>query len=156
MASGIEAMGYSKNVREKALLMTQNVSIEAALEWIEQHKDDADFEEELLLVQDDNKPKMSTEEALEKAKQLQERIRENRRKRDAEEELEKERSRISGGKAMTEAKRQMEEQQRARDVEIVIREKKEDEVARQKILDQLENDRRARFGDKVGIILNYE
>jgi len=34
-AAGLEGMGYSKNVREKALLMSGNASIEAALEWIE-------------------------------------------------------------------------------------------------------------------------
>jgi len=30
----LEGMGYSKNVREKALLMSGNRSVEAALEWI--------------------------------------------------------------------------------------------------------------------------
>ena len=41
---------YSKNVSEKALLMTQNVGKDKALEWIEQHKNDPDFEEELRMM----------------------------------------------------------------------------------------------------------
>jgi len=36
----LEAMGFSKNTREKALLMTGNASIEQALEWLDQHKED--------------------------------------------------------------------------------------------------------------------
>lgn len=43
-------MGMSKAVAEKALFMTQGVSIEKALEWIEEHRADPDFEEELMIV----------------------------------------------------------------------------------------------------------
>jgi len=149
MAKEIQGMGYSKNVSEKALLFTNSLSIEAALEWIENHKTDADFEEECLIVQEENKPKLTPEEAAERAKELQKRLREQRLKKEKEEELEREKNRIAGGKALTEAKRIMEEQQRQRDVEYKMKEKKEDEIARQKILDELEKDRRERFGDKV-------
>jgi len=148
LAAGLESMGYSKNVREKALLMTGNGSVEAALEWIESNKTAPDFEEEMLMVQDDSKPKLTPEEAAERAKELQIRLREARKKRDAEEELERERNRISGGKAMTETKRIMDEQQRKRDIETVMKEKQEDAVAHDKIMEQLERDRKERFGDK--------
>lgn len=148
MAKELEAMGISKNVREKALLMTSNASVEAAFEWIEKHREDPDFEEEMLIVQEDNKPKLSAEEAAERARELQVRLREKRKKQEEQDALERERNRISGGKALTEAKRIMEEQQRQRDVELKMKEKKEDDVARNAILQQLENDRRERFGDK--------
>lgn len=37
-------MGHSKNVAEKALFMTQGKkTIEAALDYIEEHKNDEDF-----------------------------------------------------------------------------------------------------------------
>ena len=155
MAKELEAMGISKNVREKALLMTSNASVEAAFEWIEQHRADPDFEEEMLIVQEDDKPKLSPEEAAERARELQIKLREKRKKQEEQDALERERNRISGGKALTEAKRVMDEQQRQRDVEQKMKEKKEDEIAKQKILEQLENDRRERLGDKVRL-LNLE
>lgn len=51
--------------------MTGNASVEAALEWCTEHKDDADFEEEMRVVAESDKPKLSKEEALQKAKELQ-------------------------------------------------------------------------------------
>ena len=48
--------GHSRNVAEKSLLftstsnsITDNASVESASAWIDTHKYDADFEEELLL-----------------------------------------------------------------------------------------------------------
>lgn len=155
MAKELEAMGISKNVREKALLMTSNASVEAAFEWIEKHREDPDFEEEMLIVQEDDKPKLSAEEAAERARELQIRLREKRKKQEEQDALERERNRISGGKALTEAKRIMEEQQRQRDVDLKMKERKEDDIAKKAILEQLENDRRERFGDKVRL-LNIE
>jgi len=148
-AAGLEGMGYSKNVREKALLLTGNASVEAALEWIENNKTAPDFEEEMLMVQDESKPKLSPEEAAERAKELQAKLREQRKKKEAEDELERERNRISGGKALAEAKRIMDEQQRKRDLEQYMKEKQEDAVAHDKMMEQLERDRKERFGDKV-------
>lgn len=43
-------MGFSKNVSEKALFMTQNNGVQAAMQWIEGHTDDPDYEEPLLIV----------------------------------------------------------------------------------------------------------
>lgn len=42
-------MGFTKTVAEKALFMTQ-AGVEKAMEWIEKHCDDADFQEELMIV----------------------------------------------------------------------------------------------------------
>lgn len=45
-------MGFSKVVCEKALFLTQDKgsTVESALDWIYSHNNDADFEEELLIV----------------------------------------------------------------------------------------------------------
>jgi uncharacterized UBP type Zn finger protein len=45
-------MGFSKTVAEKALFMTlaQGGTTEKALEWIDQHSEDPDFNEELKIV----------------------------------------------------------------------------------------------------------
>lgn len=81
----IMEMGFSKVVAEKSLFMVQGAGVEKACEWIDQHSNDADFEEELFIVgqedgpkRDPNKPKLSKEEAMAKAKALQEQIRKKR------------------------------------------------------------------------------
>ena len=38
-------MGFSKHVAEKALFMVQGAGISQAMDWIDQHRNDADFEE---------------------------------------------------------------------------------------------------------------
>jgi uncharacterized UBP type Zn finger protein len=45
-------MGFSKNASEKALFMTisKGQSVENATEWLYEHMEDADFNEELLIV----------------------------------------------------------------------------------------------------------
>jgi uncharacterized UBP type Zn finger protein len=51
-ANQLIEMGFPKAVAEKALFFTrdQGGSTEKALEWIDQHSDDADFNEELKIV----------------------------------------------------------------------------------------------------------
>jgi len=63
-------LGHSKNVAQKASLLTGNVNLSTAQHWIEQHKYDPDFEEELLVTGQEDKPKLSPEEAKEKLKEL--------------------------------------------------------------------------------------
>jgi hypothetical protein len=143
-ATVIEGMGYSKNVREKALLMTSNGGVEQALEWIEQHREDPDFEEEMKVVGE--KKKLSPEEAAQKARELQERIRENRRKKEEEDAFEREKNRVASGKALTEAKRLLAETEKKRDIDIKMKEKREDEVYKQKLLEEMEREKAAKFG----------
>jgi len=147
-STDLQAMGYSKNVSEKSLFLTQSLSIEKALDWINENKASPDFEEELRIVGQEEGPKLSKEEAQQKAKELQQKIREKRQAREKEEELERERSRIKGGKAMTDAKRELDEMQMKRDMDAKMREKREDDLAKQNILMQLERDRQERFGKK--------
>lgn len=62
------SLGFSKNVAEKSLLFSENKGVEAAKAWIEEHKKDADFEEEVRIVQE---KKLTPEEAQFRAKELQ-------------------------------------------------------------------------------------
>lgn len=135
--------GHAKDPAEKALFMTQNASVEAAETWLEAHKADPDFAEPLFIVKPDA-PKLTPEEAKKKAKELQAKIRENRAKKDKESELEGEILRLKMGKGLTDAQRQMEEMQVKLDMERRQREKADTEKARQKILDEIEKDRRER------------
>lgn len=45
----IVEMGFSKVVAEKALFLTQ-AGVEKAMDWINEHMDDEDFNEELVIV----------------------------------------------------------------------------------------------------------
>mgnify|MGYP001576875844 CR=1 FL=1 len=59
-------MGFSRNVAEKSLLYTQNLSVEKAFDWINEHQADPDFEDEERVedtsTTDPSKPKLSREE----------------------------------------------------------------------------------------------
>ena len=108
-------MGFSKIVSEKALFMTkaQGGTTETGLQWIDEHSEDPDFNEELRIVgQTESAPKstLTKEERIAKAKALQEEI---RRKRAAEEKRlqeEQEKNRVKYAKEMSEMKRKVEEQ----------------------------------------------
>lgn len=56
-ANDLQSMGYSKAVSEKALLMSGNKGVEGAMDWITAHMDDADFEEEMFIMGEVQKPK---------------------------------------------------------------------------------------------------
>ena len=45
-------MGFSKHASEKALFMTMSKgqSVEGAMEWLTEHMDDADLNEQLFIV----------------------------------------------------------------------------------------------------------
>ncbi len=46
----LTTLGYNKHVAEKSIFMTQAKEAGKALDWIEQHKNDPDFEEQLFIV----------------------------------------------------------------------------------------------------------
>lgn len=52
MVATLVEMGFSKDASEKALFMTQakGASVENAMEWINEHIEDTDFNEPLLIV----------------------------------------------------------------------------------------------------------
>jgi len=47
-------MGFSRNVAEKACFMVQNAGVERAMGWIEDNRNQPDFEEALMIVGQDN------------------------------------------------------------------------------------------------------
>jgi hypothetical protein len=135
------ATGVSKDVAEKALFLTQNASVQAAAQWIEQHRADPDFAEPLFIVRQQG-PKLTPEEAKKRAKELQAQIRENRAKKDKEAELEAEILRLKSGKGLTQAQRDLQDLQAKLDMERVRKDREEKEQAKQKILDEINKDRR--------------
>ena len=108
----LQDMGFSKDVAEKALFLVQGGGVPKAMEWIEAHMDDADFQEPLVIVgQAESKPKstLTPEEKLAKAKELQERARAIRAKKEAENAKESEEIRKRMDKEIAAAKKQAEE-----------------------------------------------
>jgi hypothetical protein len=123
----IMEMGFTKPVAEKSLLFTANQSVEAAMDWIQQHQEDADFLVEEFLAEDPtsedpNKPKLTKEEKIAAAKELQQRLRAKREAEEKKLEEEREKNRIQSTKELQKAKKIMDEQQMKLRMEI---EKKE-------------------------------
>ena len=46
----LTSLGFSKTVAEKSLYLTGCKSVDAAVEWIEKHQQEPDFEEEIRIV----------------------------------------------------------------------------------------------------------
>ena len=86
-------MGFSKTVAEKSCFFCQS-NLENAVNWIYEHQSDPDFEEELKIVGQDNKPKLTEEEIKQQAKQLQELARKRYVQKQKELEEEQERNRM--------------------------------------------------------------
>ncbi|KAL4436460.1 hypothetical protein ABPG74_003026 [Tetrahymena malaccensis] len=151
MVAQLQDMGFSKNVAEKAIFMTQDQkSLEAALAWTEKHQGDADYEEQLLMQISDesNKPKLSEAEARQKARELQQKLREERQKREAQEEIDKEKRRIMSGKNMGDAQREIQELKKRQDALQLKQQREQDAIDKQRMLEQLQRDREERFGKK--------
>jgi len=141
LVAQLVSLGFSKDTSEKALFLTGNNSVEAAKEWLAQHKDEPDFNEPLFIVMKPDAPKLTPEEAKKKAKELQAKIREERAKKDKIAELEAEKLRLQSNKGLTDAHRQLQELQTKLDMENLKRQREEDAKAKQKILDEIEKDR---------------
>ena len=155
-------MGYSLHPVEKALLLTGNKSVEAAMDWLDQNKDQPDFEEQMFIAAPDpnaeqvgglKRSNLTPEEARAKAKELQKQLRAKRAQKEEELEKQREADRLRGGKDMTEAMRKMKEQQVRQDIDYLKREKAEQEAARRKILEEIAKDKMERTGKPVAVKL---
>ncbi|EGR31040.1 hypothetical protein IMG5_118650 [Ichthyophthirius multifiliis] len=150
LSKQVQELGYTKNIAEKALFMTQQKSIESALDWIEQNKENKDFEEELLvsIQQQENKPKLTEQEAKQKARELQEKLRQERVKREQQDQIERERNRIKSNKLMGNAQREIQEMKQKQEALQAKKQKEQDMIEKQRILEQLKRDKEERFGKK--------
>ena len=149
VAKQLQEMGYSKNVSEKACLFSGSI-LDKALDWIGEHINDPDFEEEAKIMKQEG-PQQSTlapEEAKAKARELQEKMRKIHLQKQKELEEEQERNRIRTVKEMAKAKKLAEENEMRLFVERQKREKMEAEIERKKMLEQLARDKEERFGKK--------
>ena len=144
----LQEMGFTKEVGEKALFLTQNASLEAAMNWIEEHQGDPDFLEELRIVGTSapSGPKLTPQEAAAKARELQERLRKKRQEEEKKLELEQERNRLRMGKELNMARQQYEDAEAKRIADARLREKQLREKELADIKEQVRRDKEARFG----------
>jgi len=144
----LQGMGFTKEVSEKALFLTQNSSLEAAMNWIEEHQGDSDFLEELRIVggTEPVASKLTPEEAATKARELQERLRKKRADEEKALQQEQERTRLRMGKELNMARQQYEDAELKRAADARLREKRLQEKELADIKEQVRREKEARFG----------
>lgn len=146
----IIGMGFSRHPAEKSLFMTGNKNVQSALEWLEQNKDEPDFNEQLFIVgQAGSTSKLTPEEAKQKAKELQKQLRIKRAEKDKELERQREKDRLRVGKELAEARRKQEEQSVKNEIYRVQKEKEETQKAKQAVLEKIRRDKEERTGKKI-------
>ncbi|XP_072826233.1 UBX domain-containing protein 1 isoform X1 [Vicugna pacos] len=172
-------MGFPRGRAEKALTLTGNQGIEAAMDWLMEHEDDPDVDEPLATplghilgreptplepgspegpapTAGEGKPVLSEEERQEQTKRMLELVAQKQREREEREEreaLERERQRRRQGQELTVARQRLQEDEMRRAAEERRREKAEELAARQRVREKIERDKAERakkYGGTVG------
>ncbi|KAL9251877.1 UBX domain-containing protein [Drosera capensis] len=144
----LEEMGFPVARATRSLHFSGNSSVEAAINWVAEHENDADIDE-IPLVPANSKvepPKHSLTEEEKKLKlqELRERARKKKEEEEKRMEREREKERIRIGKELLEAKRMEEENERKRIIALRKAEKEEEKRALEKIRKKLEEDKAER------------
>lgn len=148
-------MGFPRNRGAKALWLAGS-SLEAAVNWLAEHAEDADIDEPLMVdaggsADDEKKPKLSKEEQARLLEERLEQMRRDKKKKEFELAKQQELARIQSNKEMNEALKKQKEQEEKLALEKLQREKERDARDRARIKAELEKDkaeRRAAMGIK--------
>eukprot|EP00884_Botryococcus_braunii_P020187 jgi/Botrbrau1/6852/Bobra.152_2s0012.1 len=140
----LKEMGFPTNRAVRALHFSGTNSVEQAVSWLEEHENEADLDEPLLVPKENVKPKLSQEDARKQAEELVRKAREKREKEEKELEKLREQERVRAGKELLAAKRQEDDLKLKRNLELRRIEKEEEARARERIRQKLEEDRRER------------
>ncbi|EFJ22008.1 hypothetical protein SELMODRAFT_443383 [Selaginella moellendorffii] len=140
----LEAMGFPRARSVRSLFYSKAENLEGAVNWIVEHENDPDIDEELLVPASSLKPALTPEEAKAKAQELVERARKKKEEEEKKLEREREKERIRVGKELLEAKRKEEDSERKRILMYRKAEKEEEKRARDKIRQKIEEDRAER------------
>ncbi|TYH11161.1 hypothetical protein ES288_A07G235900v1 [Gossypium darwinii] len=156
----LESLGFPRARAVRGLHHTGNTTVEDAVNWLIDHENDADIDQMPLVVinldLETPQPNDITEvtiiytlptlleqqEAIKlKEQELRDRVRMKNRDEEKKLEREREKERIRAGKALLEAKRIAEENERQRLLALRKAEKEEEKRAREKVLKKLDLDK---------------
>ncbi|GAB2221760.1 hypothetical protein Droror1_Dr00012948 [Drosera rotundifolia] len=144
----LEEMGFPVARATRALHFSGNSSLEAAINWVTEHENDADIDEMPLVPANSKvepaKHSLTEEEKKLKLQELRERARKKKEEEEKRMEREREKERIRIGKELLEAKRMEEENERKRIIALRKAEKEEEKRALEKIRKKLEEDKAER------------
>lgn len=148
MLRKLDQMGFPTARATRALYYSGNCTIEAAINWLVEHENDADIDQLPMVTVNINiengKPLLTPEDVKTKAQELRERVRKKKEGEEKRLEGEREKQRIQAGKELLEAKKIQEENERKRMLAWRQAEKEEERRAREKIHQKLEEDKAER------------
>ncbi|KAH1129061.1 hypothetical protein J1N35_000439 [Gossypium stocksii] len=141
----LESLGFPRARAVRGLHYTGNTKVEDAVNWLIDHENDADIDQMPLVVinldVESPQPNDITEAIKLKEQELRDRVRMKNRDEEKKLEREREKERIRAGKALLEAKRIAEENERQRLLALRKAEKEEEKRAREKVLKKLDLDK---------------
>ena len=144
----LKDMGFAENRSERALWFTGNENLEKAIGWLEEHANDMDLDEVLMLAPESNKPKLSKEEQKAMLEARVQEMRKKQAKENAELERLQEINRIASMKELHAARQKQKEQEEILAQERLKREKERDARDRARVKAELEKDRLERLAAK--------
>ncbi|CDP03892.1 unnamed protein product [Coffea canephora] len=146
----LEEMGFPEARATRALHYSGNSSVEAAINWIIDHENDADIDEMPLVPVDipieASDPFFISEEMKLKAPELSDQVRKNREVEEKKLERSREKERIRAGIGLQVAKRMAEENERKRNVAQRKADVEEKRRARERVRQKLQQDKAERRG----------
>ncbi|XP_038620549.1 UBX domain-containing protein 1 [Tachyglossus aculeatus] len=164
-------MGFPPARAEKALTLTGNQGIESAMDWLMEHEDDVDADDEApsppgghpsgpgspaegsgrpeapVRAEGEEKPPLSEEEKREQTKRMLELVAQKQRERGEREQreaVERERQRRRQGQELSAARQRLQEDEMRRAAEERRRERAEETAARQRVREKIERDKMER------------
>jgi hypothetical protein len=158
IAQQLKDMGFEDARIQKALKATKATSVETVMEWLISHEGESDDEPEAtgntLTLRPDaadatvaEPEKVKTAEEVEEAKRRYNELivkrRQEREAKEKEEEIEREKNRRKTGSDIIRLKEKVQQDERIAEAAARRREKEEDKIVRQRVLDQIKSDREA-------------
>ncbi|KAK1412659.1 hypothetical protein QVD17_34085 [Tagetes erecta] len=152
----LEEMGFPLARAMRALYQSGNSSLEDAINWIVEHEDDPEIDQmpsvPVKIEIENFEPSFVSEEVRLTAQKLREKSRKRNKEEDMKSVPNREKERIKAGKELQEAKNIAEENERKRFIALKKAEKAEENRAREKIRQKLQQDkleRRSRLEQPV-------
>ncbi|MCQ2818195.1 MAG: hypothetical protein MJ252_13090 [archaeon] len=149
MCNQLIGMGFSVNVSEKACYYTHNITVDMALEWIQNHQEDIDFEEKLEINENDlQNYSEDVEEEMEltmKAMEIKKEMKELHEQKEKVLKEEQIKIKAKNEKEKEEAKYK-EEEEIVRQIRQKEGNRNNDETKRKKLFDQINKEKEKIFG----------